>query len=72
MIKLLVIDLFCGFGGVTYAMEKCKEVKVIAAVNHDPEAIMCHAQNHPDVKQFNEDIRHLNLDELRLLIEAAK
>ena len=72
MIKLLVIDLFCGFGGVTYAMEKCKEVKVIAAVNHDPEAIMCHAQNHPDVRQFNEDIRHLNLDELRLLIEAAK
>ena len=72
MIKLLVIDLFCGFGGVTYAMENCQEVKVIAAVNHDPEAIMCHAQNHPDVKQFNEDIRHLNLDELRLLIEAAK
>ena len=72
MIKLLVIDLFCGFGGVTYAMENCQEVKVIAAVNHDPEAIMCHAQNHPDVRQFNEDIRHLNLDELRLLIEAAK
>ena len=72
MIKLIVIDLFCGFGGVTYAMENCQEVKVIAAVNHDPEAIMCHAQNHPDVRQFNEDIRHLNLDELRLLIEAAK
>lgn len=72
MIKLIVIDLFCGFGGVTYAMENCQEVKVIAAVNHDPEAIMCHAQNHTNVKQFNEDIRHLNLDELRCLIEAAK
>ena len=72
MIKLIVIDLFCGFGGVTYAMENCQEVKVIAAVNHDPEAIMCHAQNHTNVKQFNEDIRHLNLDELRCLIKAAK
>ena len=39
MIKLLVIDLFCGFGGVTYAMENCKEVRVIAAVNHDPDVI---------------------------------
>lgn len=72
MIELLVIDLFCGFGGVSYAMENCEQVKVIAAVNHDPKAIMCHAQNHPDTKQFSEDIRHLNLDELIILIEVAK
>ena len=51
--ELLYIDLFCGAGGtstgVEYAQlngEKC--AKVIACVNHDPNAILSHAANHPD------------------------
>ena len=68
-IKLLYIDLFCGAGGtstgVEYAQlngEKC--AKVIACVNHDPNAILSHAANHPDTLHFTEDIRTLDLTEL--------
>lgn len=68
-IKLLYIDLFCGAGGtstgVEYARlngEKC--AKVIACVNHDPNAILSHAANHPDTLHFTEDIRTLELTPL--------
>lgn len=68
-IKLLYIDLFCGAGGtstgVEYARlngEKC--AKVIACVNHDPNAILSHAANHPDTLHFTEDIRTLELSPL--------
>lgn len=68
-IKLLYIDLFCGAGGtstgVEYAQlhgEKC--AKVIACVNHDPNAILSHAANHPDTLHFTEDIRTLELSGL--------
>ena len=64
--ELLYIDLFCGAGGtstgVEYAQlngEKC--AKVIACVNHDPNAILSHAANHPDTLHFTEDIRNLDL-----------
>lgn len=64
--ELLYIDLFCGAGGtstgVEYARlngEKC--AKVIACVNHDPNAILSHAANHPDTLHFTEDIRKLDL-----------
>lgn len=30
-------------------MQQCPTAKVIAAVNHDPAAIDCHKQNHPEV-----------------------
>ena len=69
MIKLLYIDLFCGAGGtstgVEHAMlsgEKC--AKVIACVNHDPNAIASHAANHPEALHFTEDIRTLELSPL--------
>lgn len=68
-IKLLYIDLFCGAGGTSTGVdlasvnnEKCAEV--IACVNHDPNAIISHAANHPDVLHFTEDIRTLNLTPL--------
>lgn len=64
--ELLYIDLFCGAGGtstgVEYAQlngEKC--AKVIACVNHDPNAILSHAANHPNTLHFTEDIRKLDL-----------
>lgn len=65
-IKLLYIDLFCGAGGtssgVEYASlhgEKC--AKVVACVDHDKNAILSHAANHPNVMHFTEDIRTLEL-----------
>lgn len=77
MIKLLYIDLFCGAGGTTtgvenarYNGEKC--AKVIACVNHDPNAIASHAANHPEAIHFNEDIRTLNIDPLKEILEFWK
>lgn len=65
-IKLLYIDLFCGAGGTSTGVEfarldgeKC--AKVIACVNHDPNAILSHQANHPDTLHFTEDIRTLEL-----------
>lgn len=68
-IQFLVVDLFCGAGGTTTGFERArvngkKIVKVIACVNHDPEAIKSHWENHPDVIHFEEDIRTLKLQPL--------
>lgn len=76
-IKLLYIDLFCGAGGTssgveyaTYKGEKC--AKVIACVNHDPNAIASHAANHPDVLHFTEDIRTLELSPMLAHLQEMK
>jgi len=65
-IKLLYIDLFCGAGGTSTGVElarlhgeKC--AKVVACVNHDPNAIASHLANHPEAMHFTEDIRTLEL-----------
>lgn len=61
-IQFLVIDLFCGAGGVTSGFELArlfgnKIAKVIMCINHDPLAIASHEANHPDCLHFVEDIR---------------
>lgn len=77
MKKLLYIDLFCGAGGTSTGVnearlhgEQC--AKVIACVNHDPNAIASHAANHPDALHFIEDIRTLNLTPLMKHIKACR
>jgi DNA (cytosine-5)-methyltransferase 1 len=65
-IRLLYIDLFCGAGGTSSGVEYAKLygnkcAKVVACVNHDKNAILSHAANHPDVLHFTEDIRTLEL-----------
>lgn len=62
----LVIDLFCGAGGVTTGFAMTDFTKIIACVNHDPKAIESHWKNHPEVKHFEEDIRTLDLTELAM------
>jgi len=76
-IRLLYVDLFCGAGGtssgVEYARlhgEKC--AKVVACVNHDKNAILSHAANHPDVMHFTEDIRTLELSPMVRHLQAMK
>lgn len=64
-IKFIVIDLFAGAGGTSVGIESSGVAKVIAAVNHDPVAIASHTANHPDVTHFVEDIRTLNIAQLR-------
>lgn len=75
--KLFAIDLFCGAGGETTGIElatidgkKC--AKVIACVNHDPNAIASHAANHKSVLHYIEDIRTLNLGGLEQLTQTVR
>lgn len=70
--KLLIIDLFAGAGGVSTGFENAKDCKVIAAVNHDEMAIKSHTANHPDVIHFVEDIKHIQMEKLQLIAKEAK
>lgn len=77
MIKLLYIDLFCGAGGTSTAVENARYedeqcAKVVACVNHDANAIASHAANHPDALHFTEDIRTLELSPLVAHVERMK
>lgn len=76
-IKLLYIDLFCGAGGTSTGVEQAtlhgeKCAKVIACVNHDPNAIRSHAANHPGTYHFTEDIRTLDMEPLKEIVEEAR
>jgi len=71
--NLLIVDLFCGAGGTTIGFDSAvingrKVAKIIAAVNHDPKAIESHWKNHPNVHHFEEDIRTLDLSDLKHIV----
>jgi len=73
----IIVDLFCGFGGTTTGFTDAeingnKIAKIIACVNHDPKAIKSHWLNHPDVIHFEEDIRTLDLTELKKIVKTQK
>ncbi len=55
---VLVVDLFCGCGGVTEGfLNSEKNLFVVACVNHDEYAIKSHHANHPYCIHYTEDIR---------------
>lgn len=69
--------MFCGAGGTTTGVElartngkKC--AKVIACVNHDPNAIASHRANHPNTVHFTEDIRTMNIAILEDIVRQNK
>lgn len=69
----IVVDLFCGAGGTTTGFEMSNGMsKVIACVNHDPNAIKSHWLNHPDVVHFEEDIRTLQLGPLLEIVNKYR
>ena len=77
MKELLYIDLFCGAGGTSTGVERAmidgeKCAKVIACVNHDPNAIRSHAANHPNTKHFTEDIRTLDMKPLQTITDKER
>lgn len=77
MKQLLYIDLFCGAGGTSTGVERAringeKCAKVIACVNHDPNAIKSHAANHPNTKHFTEDIRTLDMKPLQTITDKER
>jgi DNA (cytosine-5)-methyltransferase 1 len=71
-IEYLMVDLFCGAGGVTTGAEEAGNCLVIAAVNHDPICIKSHWANHPHVKHFEEDIRSLELSGLIAHVQTMR
>lgn len=70
--EVLFIDLFAGAGGVTTGVSKDPRVKVIICINHDANAIRSHEANHPECVHFTEDIRHVNLQNLRVLVDQFR
>ena len=75
--ELLYIDLFCGAGGTSTGVERArlngeKCARVIACVNHDPNAIKSHAANHPKTKHFTEDIRTLDMEPLENIVHEER
>lgn len=57
------IDLFCGAGGTSTGIHTTgiPNVFVAACVNHDKNAILSHAENHPNTIHFTEDIRNFQV-----------
>ena len=77
MKQLLYIDLFCGAGGTSTGVERAriggkKCARVIACVNHDPNAIKSHAANYPKTKHFTEDIRTLDMKPLQTITDKER
>ncbi len=68
LIKNIVIDGFCGMGGVTAGFSKLSGWKVIVCLNHWFTAIETHKKNHPDCLHLLEDFREADLTIIRYMI----
>lgn len=57
------IDLFSGAGGTTSGIHLANDpnIRVIACVNHDEDAILSHKENHPYCIHLIEDVRDMNV-----------
>ncbi|MDO9634246.1 MAG: DNA cytosine methyltransferase [Paludibacter sp.] len=77
-VRLIVIDSFCGAGGVTEGFHRAvdelgnKICRVIIGINHDEVAIKSHAANHPDTIHFTEDFTTLDAKRLVPIVNHAK
>ena len=52
----IIVDNFCGGGGVSTGCKKATGRSPDIAINHDQEAISMHAVNHPETKHYREDV----------------
>ena len=77
-ITIIVVDLFCGGGGVSEGFHRAKGrfgnhiAYVAAAVNHSHVAIESHAANHPETLHLTEDIWLANVDQIAEAVRQAK
>lgn len=67
------IDLFSGCGGLTLGLRRAR-FRVLGAVELDPLAVETYRLNHPSVKVWPKDIRHVSGDEIlkRLRLEVGE
>lgn len=52
----IIVDLFAGGGGASTGIEQATGFPPDIAINHDPDAIGMHMQNHPQTKHFCSDV----------------
>lgn len=52
----LIVDCFAGGGGASQGIEEAMGRPIDIAINHDPEAIAMHMENHPYTKHYCEDV----------------
>ncbi len=76
-ILLIVIDSFCGAGGVTEGFHRAeingnKIAKIVIGINHDALAIENHKANHPDTHHFVEDFTKLDPHRLVSILNESK
>jgi DNA (cytosine-5)-methyltransferase 1 len=63
--KLKVIDLFCGVGGLSYGFAHDDHFEIVAANEILPNMAKAYTLNHPNVKVYNQDIKHFNAKTLK-------
>jgi DNA (cytosine-5)-methyltransferase 1 len=76
-IRIVIIDLFCGAGGVSWGVEQAtidgeKVAKVLICVNHDENAILSHNANLPDTLHLTEDIRTVAMDPFIQIVSLVR
>src|SRR5262245_55900113 len=52
----LIVDSFAGGGGASLGLELGLGRTVDIAINHDPEAIALHKENHPNTRHYCESV----------------
>ena len=57
----LIIDCFAGGGGASVGIEMALGRQVDIAINHDPDAIAMHKENHPNTFHLTEDVFKVDL-----------
>ncbi len=70
--KINVVDLFAGVGGLSYGFSMDNNFKVLMANEFDPTIANAYSMNHPDVKMFVGDIKNLNEEKIKELIGKEK
>ncbi len=56
----LIVDGFAGGGGTSFGFRDGFGRSVDIAINHDPDAILMHEQNHPDTLHLQDDIWNID------------
>ena len=64
-IKLKVIDLFCGVGGLSYGFAHNDAFEIVAANDVLPNMAKAYSLNHPSVKVYAEDIKDFNAQKIK-------
>lgn len=68
----ILIDGFCGLGGVTEGFEQADNFYVIACINHWDEAIRCHQSNHPNCLHLLEDFRTADISLIVYMVDQIR